>query len=134
LINTVIPVLYWISRINSSEITLNLEFILFFIGIPLIAIQLYYENIFETLFNKKEVETERPKQVLFLKQHKAAFISSIVFWIYGLSTFYFMYTGPKSEVVWTLISAYLIGILIILFNVWRERSNLKNYGILFTKK
>ena len=139
LINTIIPIAYWISRIGSNNFVINFNFIFLSIGIFFAAIQIHYQDIFESFFGKytKDIN-DLINQTFYLKQNKIVVIFVLLFWIYGLTTFSYMWTGLKDGIVWTLIAFYLIGVLVYVIKiVGMVRQNpgyLTRIGNLFLKK
>jgi hypothetical protein len=122
LINTLVPIGYWATLIDSDNFALNFNFIMLFLGVLLAAIQMHYqerlENWYKKLSGKKSISIEEfPSVAPTIKQNKYLLYSGIAILIYGLVTFIFMCIGIKSEIVWTLIALYLIGTLYIIFKI-----------------
>jgi hypothetical protein len=121
-LNTLVPIAYWIGQINTDNITLNFNFIMFALGIVFAAIQLYYSDFIERLYKKyfgrRDISIEEfPAIVPSLKKSPNIVYLGAIIVIYGFTTFIFMCIGVKNGTIWALIAVYLIGLLYIIFLV-----------------
>jgi len=137
---TFIPMSYWIVLIDNENFALNLKFFLLGVGIFLTAFQLFYRKVAEEIFGKTVVLTEQTlDKIDLIKQNPLTFIFAAISLVYTIVTFYFMWTGAKSDVIWLLISLDLIGILYFSFSVGSVLKKLaqrkfKNYNLLLYRR
>ena len=131
---------YWTVVIDGENFALNLKFLFLGIGILLTAAQLFFGKILYERFGKEVVlSSQNPDEVDFIRNDLLSTILVSVFLVYASITFYFMWVGAKSEIIWLLISLDLIGILYLSFSVGSVLKKLaqrqfKNYNLLFYRR
>jgi len=109
---------YWTVVIDSENFALNLKFLFLGIGIFLTAVQLFFGKILHERFGKEVVfSLQNPDRIDFIRNDLLSIILVFVYLVYASTTFYFMWVGAKSEIIWLLISLDLIGILYIVLSI-----------------
>jgi len=118
---SIIPLAYWITVIVDGYFESDLKFVFLGAGIFITAWQIFTRRIFYENFGERFVFTHPNgwDEIDIIKNEFLTWEINALYTIYAATTFYFMITGTKNEIIWGLLCLESIGILYYIFSIGR---------------